>query len=170
MMRKSVEVKVKCANHDRARAFLQANGAVFAGRERQADIYFKVDRGRLKLREGETKSALIFYLREDKAGPRRSECLSLEVERESVLKEILERSLEQLVTVEKKREVWYLENLRFNLDTVEGLGAFLELEALAPEEDFREDELVRQCERCLRQMGIEEEDLVTVSYSDLLAD
>ncbi len=168
--RVNVEVKVKCVNHDRARAFLQANGAVFAGKERQVDTYFKVERGRLKLREGETRTALIFYQRNDQAGPRRSEWLLFEMERESTLKEILLRSLDQLVTVEKKREVYYLDNLKFNLDTVEGLGAFLEIEALAPGRGFREDELVEQCERCLQEMGIEPEDLVTVSYSDLLAD
>jgi adenylate cyclase class IV len=52
---------------------------------------------------------------------------------------------------------------------VEGLGEFIEIEAgniLWP--DATEEDLRNQCNFYMRELGIKEEDLLEVSYSDLM--
>lgn len=165
----NVEIKAKCVNHDQARAFLLSREAAYVGKDHQTDTYFRVERGRLKLREGEIENALIFYEREDLAGPKNSRFLYYPTRPGSVLKEVLARSLGVLVVVNKRRDIFLIDNVRFNLDTVEKLGPFVEIEAGAAGEEA-DLELLTQCNYYLKALGVEEEDLVTVSYSDLLAD
>ena len=168
-MLSNVEIIAKCVDHDHARAFLVSRDAVHVGRDYQADTYFRVERGRLKLREGNVENALIFYTREDLAGPRESQSEIFLTEPGTALKAVLARALGTWVVVSKRRDIYLIGNVRFNLDLVEGLGAFVEIEATGSGEGPDPD-LFTQCKYYLEQMGIKEEDLVTVSYSDLLAD
>lgn len=164
----NVEIKAKCVDHDRARAFLLARGAAHVGTDHQADTYFRVGRGRLKLREGNVENALIFYEREDAAGPKESRATLFPTGPGSPLKAMLAAALGIEVVVDKRRDIWLIDNVRFHLDTVEGLGAFVEIEAAGEAESAGPD-LFTQCNTYRELMGIDEEDLVTVSYSDLLA-
>ena len=43
--------------------------------------------------------------------------------------EVLEAALGMRVVVRKKRELWHKDNIKFNLDDVEGVGRIFELEA-----------------------------------------
>jgi adenylate cyclase, class 2 len=165
----NVEIKAKCANHDRARAFLLARDALPVGRDHQTDTYFRVGRGRLKLREGDVENALIFYEREDLPGPKESRVMLFPTVPGTPLKALLAGALGVWAVVDKRREIYLIDNVKFNLDTVEGLGAFVEIEASGAAESAGL-ELFTQCNTYLEDLGIEEEDLVTVSYSDLLAD
>ncbi len=165
----NVEIKAKCANHDRARAFLLARDALPVGRDHQTDTYFRVERGRLKLREGDVENALIFYERQDLAGPKESRVMLFPTMPGTPLKALLVGALGVWAVVDKRREIYLIDNVKFNLDTVEGLGAFVEIEASGVGEPAGL-ELFTQCKTYLEDLGIEEEDLVTVSYSDLLAD
>ncbi len=168
-MLSNVEIKAKCVDHDQARAFLVSRDAAHIGRDHQTDTYFRVERGRLKLREGSVENALIFYEREDLAGPRESRAELFSTEPGTALKAVLTRALGIWAVVAKRRDIYLIGNVRFNLDLVEGLGAFVEIEAGGAGEAL-DLELITQCNYYMEQMGIEEEDLVTVSYSDLLAD
>jgi len=70
--------------------------------------------------------------------------------------------------VTKRREIWLLENVRIHLDEVEGLGTFLELEAVfdgTAEQEAREHERVA---RLLRELGVAETDLIDTSYEALV--
>lgn len=164
----NVEIKAKCVNHDQARAFLLSREAVHVGRDHQTDTYFRVKHGRLKLREGEIENALIFYEREDQAGPKSSRFMYYPTSPGTALKAVLARALGVMVVVDKRRDIFLIDIVRFNLDTVEGLGTFLEIEAGGAGEEADLD-LFTQCKYYLEALGLEEEDLVTVSYSDLLA-
>jgi adenylate cyclase class 2 len=165
----NVEIKAKCVNHDQPRAFLLSREALHVGRDHQTDTYFRVEHGRLKLREGEVENALIFYEREDQAGPKESRFLLYPTRPGTPLKAVLARALGVRVVVDKRRDIFLIDNVRFHLDTVEGLGSFVEIEA-GGEGEAADLELITQCNYYLEAMGIEEEDLVTVSYGDLLAD
>ena len=48
------------------------------------------------------------------------------------------------------------------------LGTFVEIEAIDREGIFSREELQQQCEKYMKLFGIQEMDLVSVSYSDLL--
>jgi adenylate cyclase, class 2 len=99
----------------------------------QRDTYFRVPDGRLKLRE-ETPGAavLIQYDRPDAAQARESRYRLVESADPAGLKEALDAALGTLVVVDKQRHVLIWHGVRIHLDRVEGLGNFLELEAVAP--------------------------------------
>ncbi|NYZ78354.1 adenylate cyclase, partial [Candidatus Micrarchaeota archaeon] len=84
----NVEIKAKCANPDKIRRILKAEKALFKGVDRQTDTYFKTNRGRLKLREGNIENHLIYYERKNQAGPKQSKIILFKTEAGSPLKEM----------------------------------------------------------------------------------
>lgn len=164
----NIEIKAKSNNQDTIREILKSKKADFKGVDHQIDTYFKVDNGRLKLREGRIENYLIHYQRENKEGPKQSDVTLFKSEPKSSLKEILTKSLGILVTVDKKREIYFIDNVKFHIDTVEGLGTFIEIEAIDNEGTVGKDKLLEQCQSFLDLFNISQEDLIPVSYSDLL--
>ena len=161
-----IEIKARYANLSRAREILTRHQAEFRGLDHQVDTYFKVNSGRLKLREGKIENALIFYNRENQAGPKESNVTLFRCEKDSPLKEILTRSLGVLTVVDKQREIYFIDNVKIHLDTLQDFGTFIELEAIG--DGVRDkSELLRQCEYYLDLFGVSKHDLVPVSYSDL---
>ncbi|MEE9436216.1 MAG: class IV adenylate cyclase [Candidatus Adiutricales bacterium] len=164
-----VEIKARCADIQRARKVLEKEKAEFRGLDHQVDTYFKVGSGRLKLREGEIENALIFYNRKNKTGPKESKVTLFKTGKDSPLKEILTKSLGVLTRVDKQREIYFIENVKFHLDILEDFGTFIEIEAIGDGLRDRQ-ELLKQCEYYLDLFNIYEEDLVPGSYSDLYLD
>jgi homotetrameric cytidine deaminase len=81
------------------------------------------------------------------------------------LRASLDAALGTLVVVDKERHLFLWDGVRIHLDTVEGLGSFVELEGVAP----AESDLVPEREkvaRLQRELGIGE--VLTDSYSDRL--
>jgi adenylate cyclase class IV len=109
----NIELKAKCDNHERLREILQTEKADFKGLDHQIDTYFKVNFGRLKMREGNIENALIFYDRENCAGPKKSKILMYETGHDKGLKDILAKALGVLVVVDKKREIYFIDNENF---------------------------------------------------------
>jgi homotetrameric cytidine deaminase len=160
-LRRNLEIKARDADPRRTLEAALALGAEDKGDLTQRDTYFGGARGRLKLREqtpGEPE--LIQYRRPDEQGPRTSEFRVVPVEAAGPLKEALDAALGTLVVVEKRRRLLLWEGVRIHLDEVDGLGAFVELEA--PEEGGQEAKVERLSEAL--QIG----DPIAGSYSDLL--
>ena len=165
----NVEVKARAPDLDGLREKLVQLGAEEKGAFRQTDTYFSVARGRLKVREieGLGEAELIYYEREDKAGPRPCEALIAKVPRGAV--EVLKKALPVRSVVRKKRSILQLGPAEVHLDEVEGLGTFLELEVKTGP-GFGEREALEMAEDLLAKLGIRPEDLVPYSYGDLLAE
>jgi len=164
----NIEIKARYANPQRIRELLLARGAEFRGVDPQIDTYFKTPQGRLKLREGRIENSLVYYEREDREGPKQSNVSLVPLAANSGLKEILARVLGVLVVVKKQREIYFIENVKFHIDAVEDLGSFVEIEAIDAEGTIGKDTLLAQCQEYMRLFGIASDDLVAVSYSDLL--
>jgi len=164
----NIEIKAKCNNHEKIRSILKSRNADFKGTDHQIDTYFKVNNGRLKLREGNIENFLVFYERENKKGPKQSNVILFKSDPNSSLKEILLTSLGTLVVVDKQREIYFIENVKFHIDTVKNLGTFMEIEAIDSDGAFGKEKLLEQCENYLKLFGIPKDDLISVSYSDLL--
>jgi predicted adenylyl cyclase CyaB len=120
------------------------------------------------LREGDIENALIFYERENKSGPKKSKILLYKSSPNSTLKEILENALGILAIVDKKREIYFIDNVKFHLDDVEGLGSFMEIEAIDEDGSIGEEKLLEQCQFYLDLFNISVEDFISCSYSDLI--
>ena len=83
-------------------------------------------------------------------------------------KKALTAALGVLVVIDKQREIYFLDNVKFHVDTVKNLGNFIEIEAIGTDGNYTKEELLSQCEHYLQVFGINEDDLISVSYSDLL--
>lgn len=164
----NVEIKAICNDPLFIRKYLAANKADFKGTDDQTDTYFHVPNGRLKLREGNIENNLIFYERTNQAGPKQSHFNLVKVEDAKGLKEVLIKSIGIKVVVQKKREIFYIDNVKFHIDEVPGLGSFVEIEAGNIFVDLSQQQLKQQCDFYLKEFGIKPEDLIDVSYSDML--
>jgi adenylate cyclase class 2 len=164
----NIEVKAKCHRPEFIRQYLQKNNAVFKGTDHQIDTYFNVSKGRLKLREGNIENNLIYYERSDQPGAKESNFQLVKVPDAERLKEVLSKSLGIKIIVEKKREIYFIRNVKFHLDEIAGLGNFAEIEASDMCKDISKEELQRQCEFYQQEFEMKEEDLISISYSDML--
>jgi len=164
----NIEIKARCSNQNKIRDILKSENAVFNGVDHQIDTYFKSPNGRLKLRQGNIENFLIFYNREDKEGPKQSNVTLLKVDPSNSPKDILEQTMGILVEVDKEREIYFINNIKFHLDNVKGLGIFVEIEAIDKNSSIGKEKLLQQCNEYLEKFGIKDEDLISVSYSDLL--
>ena len=161
-----IEFKARCGDHARIREMLKQKNAKFVGEDHQVDTYFRVPTGRLKLREGDIENALVFYSRPNQAGPKQSDVALAKVPGNTDLRAVLEKALGVMVTVDKQREIYFIDNVKIHLDRVEGLGEFVEVEAIGSADEVAK--LRGQCEAFLTEFGIGAEELEEGSYSDLL--
>ncbi len=164
----NIEIKARTTHPDAIRKYLLAHGAVFHGTDHQTDTYFNTRSGRLKLRQGNIENNLIYYQRPDQSGPKQSDFRLLPVENGNELKTILTNAIGIKVTVAKKREIYFIDNVKFHIDELEGLGHFVEIEAGNKIIDLPVEKLHEQCNHYLHAFGIREEDLLHHSYSDML--
>ncbi|HXJ35399.1 MAG TPA: class IV adenylate cyclase [Candidatus Eisenbacteria bacterium] len=166
-MPRNVEIKARLADLAAARAIADRVGARFTWADDQVDRYFELDGGRrVKLRTTGRGAELIRYDRREDAGVRVS-AYEVSPVRDAEGEACLVPTTRPLVTVRKRRELWLLDNVRIHLDTVDGLGTFLELEAVV---DATHDEARCRAavDRLLDAFGLSEAACLRASYGDLL--
>jgi predicted adenylyl cyclase CyaB len=142
----------------------------YLGLDEQTDTYFATRRGRLKLRESSLSGGqLIPYLRPDQTGPKRADYRVVPVEDAAWMRETLGQLLGLHRVVRKRREIFLVDNVRIHLDEVEGLGTFLELEAVfdgSAEAEARERAKV---DELMAKLGVRAADLIDGSYEGMVA-
>lgn len=176
---RNVELKARDPDPGRTLERALALGAEDRGEFRQRDTYYAGATGRLKLREHEAGGSpmwdelieysheLIGYARPDTAEARTSTYMRVPVPDVAPLHEALDAAYGTLVTVAKRRHLLIWEGVRIHLDDVDGLGTYVELEAVAePGSDLTAEH--EKVERLRAELGIEDEHLVATSYADLL--
>ncbi|MEP6711347.1 MAG: class IV adenylate cyclase [Ferruginibacter sp.] len=140
----------------------------FKGEDHQVDTYFNTVKGRLKLREGNIENALIYYERENTPGSKQSHILLYQHEPDRTLKEILVATQGVKVIVDKRRRIYFIDNVKFHFDQVAGLGTFLEVEAIDTDDAIGLEKLTNQCNYYADFFDIKKEDYLAVSYSDMI--
>lgn len=170
MQHLNFEVKARTTRQAEIRAWLEAQQADFRGLDEQTDTYFLLQpgRGRLKLRQGNIENNLIHYQRSDDPQARQSEVALAPVTDVGALKNCLTRALGVLTEVRKRREIYFMGNVKIHLDTLDGLGQFVEIEAIAPEPGWPVERLKEQCAYFMEVFDIREADIQAGSYSDML--
>lgn len=165
----NVELKARLADRQRALEVCERLGARRMGVERQTDTYFSTGRHRMKLRESSLGNHwLIWYHRPDSAGSRKSAYRLISIPDPEEKRRILARAMTVKAVVVKERLLYLLGSVRIHIDRVEGLGDFLEFEAVLGSESEERAGHEKLAE--LREaFGIAEEDIVSGSYSDLVA-
>jgi predicted adenylyl cyclase CyaB len=166
-MARNLEFKVRVPDLDTVRRRLRPIGARHVVTEEQIDRYYEVDGGRrLKLRtRAGGRAELIRYDRPETSDVRTSD-YEVTAVRDTEAKACLVPKGTPRVVVRKLREVHVVHNVRIHLDRVEGLGDFLELEAVV--EGIHDEAACRlQIEEITRALGLRLEDCLRASYADL---
>lgn len=164
----NLEIKAYVDNLSPFREILISQNAVASGQIIQIDTYFNCSVGRLKLRENPDAALLIHYNRESKEGIKQSLVTMVTISNPAEIKNILKQALGIKIVVSKKREIYWIENVKFHLDTVDKLGMFAEIEAIDYEGTIGKEKLYAQCDYYLKLLKIPEQNLIKDSYSDLL--
>lgn len=177
----NIEFKARLQNFEKIYSVLAQRQIALAATLRQTDTYFHAPNGRLKLRESNDEIAqLIFYQRPDRAEVKRSDYLIAPVTAAADLRAVLGAAHGIRNVVKKTRALYLLPRqfgeqagraapdlIRLHLDTVEGLGHFLEIEVIL---QFGESPPIAEHEAhfWLHEFGIASKDLLSGSYADLL--
>ncbi|MFW5921704.1 MAG: class IV adenylate cyclase [Halodesulfurarchaeum sp.] len=171
-----VEVKVRAA-HETVRQELESAGATPLGTVDQRDVYFDAPHRdfaardeALRLREetdAEGTTAVLTY-----KGPKLDRESKTRREHETAvgspgaLKEALEAlGFEPAATVAKTRERFDLDGFTVVLDSVEGLGEFVEVETTATGESV--EQAKNAVSDTLERLGLDPENGITTSYLEL---
>jgi adenylate cyclase, class 2 len=164
----NIEVKARYPDLENARAICRRLEASDQGILNQTDTYFGVPIGRLKLRQiNDDRAELIAYNRPNNTAARESNYELEPVTDIAVTLDRLARLHGLLCIVRKRRELYLWHNVRIHLDEVEGLGCFIEFEAVVSE-SAGEEISRRRVDKLVDEFAIEPQDRIGVSYSDLL--
>lgn len=165
---RNIECKASDPDPSGSLAVCRTLGAKDHGEIRQSDTYFTVPRGGLKLREEHPgRPHLIQFERASKPQQRESRYRIAEVDDAEALRAALTAAIGTTVVVCKTRRLFLWRQVRIHLDTVERLGNFIEIEAVAPPgSDLAEEYALVQTLR--ERLGITDERLVAHGYAEQL--
>jgi adenylate cyclase class IV len=167
-MPSNVEIKARVTDLARKRELAERIAQVPPTVLEQRDTFFPCANGRLKLRElSATKGELIFYRRPDGPGPRQSDYSIFPTSSPESLRAILTAAFGAGKVVTKTRLLYLAGETRIHLDSVVGLGSFVELEVvLGPNQPVEEGQA--RARDLMTALEISETDLVNCAYADLL--
>ncbi|TBR22471.1 CYTH domain-containing protein [bacterium] len=161
-------IEIKAAVRDR-RTLLARAKALWGSPQRleQEDLFFPCPNGRLKLRvQVPGPSYLIAYSRPDARGPKTSRYSTAVAPEPKALAACLRSALETGRTVVKTRLLFLAGRTRIHVDSVRGLGDFLELEVvLRPGEGAAAGRA--EARRLMGELGVRPSDLLVGAYADL---
>ena len=169
-MAENIEIKARCSERAAVQKKVREIASEYRGTDFQQDTYYRVTNGRLKLRESKLDgNYLIPYMRADQTGPRKSFYATIKIHNVDEVKHLLKNMLGIHAVISKKRDIYFYDNVRIHLDTVDRLGEFIELEAVM-EPPFLEPKVERKKIKYLMDiLQIKEEDLIAESYEALIS-
>jgi adenylate cyclase class 2 len=167
-----IEVKVK-AELKEVEKRLVGEGADFVNEERQIDTYYNAPHRdfaetdeALRLRFVGRKNMLTYKgPRLDALSKSRKE-ITLSVSREPTEELLSSLGFSKFGQVSKLRRNYELGDISISLDNVDGLGTFVEIEAVGEEKDFEFHE--RRVVEMLKKLGFREGEIVRDSYLELI--
>ena len=167
-MPSNIEIKARVADPARKRELAERLAQAPPIVLQQHDTFFPCPNGRLKLRElSPTEGELIFYRRPDAPGPRQSDYSIHPTKSPASLRALLTAAFGLGLVVIKTRLLYLVRKTRIHLDSVVGLGSFVELEiVLSPNQSAEEGRGVAL--QLMSALEIDEADLIARAYADLL--
>jgi adenylate cyclase, class 2 len=143
--------------------------AQYYGTHHHVDTYFNTTHGQLKIREPKKgQSYLMQYYHSDDPKARSVQMQAHLYDKKSNVKAILTESLGVKAIVAKKRRIYTIGNLIVNIDYIEGLGIYIELNAESEDEETEVWNLRFQCRSHQLAFKIQDHEVTSDSYSDIL--
>ena len=163
---KNLEIKVPLASTTAAVRTARRIGGRDQGVLHQDDIYYRVRKGRLKLRIINHRAGeLIYYQRPDTKGGRQSDYSIVPVPDPDLMDAVLRSAFGVRGVVKKHRRLFLYKNARIHIDTVEGLGTYLEFEVVM---NAGKAQARRMLVYLTQVFGVRKETTTAGSYADLL--
>ncbi len=168
----NLEIKAFCPNLEETESIVKKIATEFLGLDTQIDTYFYTKSGRFKLRESLLSgSYLIPYLRPDQTDAKLSKYAKIDIQDTENVKSLFEQLLGVQSIVKKKRAIYLYKNVRIHLDEVEGLGTFIEFEAVFDDKDnFDGEKQKEKVDYLMQILNVKKEMLIAISYENLLKD
>ena len=162
----NLELKIRVISHQGLKKILEQIGAESRGMLIQKDVYYSVLNGLLKLRIENGNESLIFYNRNENDKNRWSDFEFLKFANSNGEK-FFNKLFDVEVIVKKERELFYYDDTRIHLDTVNNLGKYLELETLVINGKV---DAKKRFVNIIRLLKLDESKQIRKSYRDLLTD
>ena len=165
-MPKNLEIKAKIPDKEMAIEIAKTLSSNYSHELQQTDTYFITSNGRLKLREiNQTTAELIYYNRTEDSRERMSDFQIFPTDNSTGLKKILTDTFGVKTVVKKVRQLYFYDDTRIHIDTVEQLGTFIEFEVPVNSSD---EEAHKKMQFLVDIFGLRKDDFILNSYSDLI--
>lgn len=166
LLYKDFTIKAKVENWQEIELLVESLGAQRVGQDLQIDTYFKVDSGRLKLRQGSIENLITHYERIQENGIERTIVYRYDLNPTEEEKKILFKDQAVIGIVKKERLIFLLQPCKIHLDRL-GNQDFLEIEAIDREDKYSTEELKTFCFSLKDKLNIKDEDLLPTGYFKL---
>lgn len=163
---RNIESKFAFEDHDEVLTRAISLGASDEGFLGQADHFYEVARGRLKLRIEDGRGCLIAYMREDRPEERQSDYFVCEVADPESMRTLLDSALDSGPSITKRRHLLLLRHTRIHLDELQDLGRFVELETVLDETEVWN--LHEEHVEVVEALGLTDALRIAGAYVDLL--
>lgn len=161
----NLEIKVPIKNLKKLTKIVENEGGKLIYSSRQIDVYYKVNNGRLKVRNSSGEKSVIYYERIEDGSERWSNFEVIKVDDPNVWIKFFDKFLQRLVVVDKQRTLYHLLNTRIHFDKVKGLGDFVELETKVTN---GKKKARQEFSMILDLLDLNPENQILNSYSDLI--
>jgi guanylate kinase/adenylate cyclase class IV len=171
-MSKNIEVKAYYADLELARKICLELGATLTRSHSQTDTYLQVPGGRLKMRESNKfEPCLIYYNRLDMPEIRESSYTKLPIDKDYAedFRRVLSESIGVRMRINKQRDTFELDGALINIDNVEALGTFIEIEVDAERNPSAYEDAQGYAAWLKDKLKIDERDILPWSYAELQA-
>lgn len=162
-----ISVKARCADPAAIESILRHLKAQYIGEDHQRDTYYEVAHGKLKLREGNIEHLLTHYIRETADGQATTTVYLYEINPDRAILDKWLSNRSCIGTVDKRRKIFFIDNVKFHLDTLTDGGTFVEIEAIDKQGRLGLDKIRQQAQHFKQVLGIRDADLVDGSYIDI---
>ena len=166
----NIEIKARASDFNRQKMIAETLSDIPAEQIWQEDIFFRISKGRLKLRIFNSGSGeLIYYKRADSNGPKVSQYEISVINEPESLKNILTSSLGVRGIIKKQRTLYKIGHARIHFDKVKNLGNFIELEFVM-QDNTSKNEALQTIRNLMKKLEIQDKQLINNAYIDMVSE
>ncbi len=161
----TARIKSRCDDHKCVRGILDSHGVSHLGLDNQIDTYFDVPNVMVKVREGNIESFFVYVTPLDN---QRCSVFFQTLPPNSRVADYVPKELKTLVVVYKKRDIYQVDSVRFNLDDVRELGRFVSIDVRDPSDKMPYSSMLEKLLLYSDMLKINISDCITCSYASLM--
>jgi adenylate cyclase class IV len=138
--------------------------ATFHGHDYQTDYYFRTAKGKLKYRAGKIEKLITHYERIFSGGLEETIVYRYDLNPTEAEIQKLLATQTQIGIVKKERKIFFIDDIKIHLDTLEDGKHFIEIEAIDREKKWTTDHLKNKCLELQMRLKIPDTDLIPTGY------